>query len=166
MLGILNSILNFLQKVVFWITVMMVLILVITNSINLIGRTFFGFSLNDVIELSRLLLVYITMLGIFGAFRNRKYIRMDILERKLNKKQRIYLNIFIECIILSFLFFVIPSSMALAIKQMVEHMPGLLVPRGFVPLGVLIGAVLLSFNGIHEILKNINLLRDKSNRII
>ena len=147
-----DLILGILHKIESVITMGMLLILVLINSINLIGRTFFGFSMNNVIEMSRLLLVYLTMLGVFGAYRNKKYIRMDLLEIWCSEKLKIYINIFTEFVVL---FFLIPSAIVLALRQMDEFMPGLLVPRGFIPFGVFLGSILLFSNSLYQILKHI-----------
>lgn len=152
MLKIFDLILKILHKIESVIAMSMLIILVLINSINLIGRTFFGFSMNNVIEMSRLLLVYMTMLGIFGAYRNKKYIRMDLLEIRCSEKVKVYINVFTEFVVLLFLFFLIPSAIELSLRQMDEFMPGLLVPRGFIPFGVFLGAILLFSNSLYQIL--------------
>lgn len=107
-------------RVLSWVLVIVFILMVTVSFLQVVSRYVFNKPLSWSEELSRYLLVWLTFLGSWEAFRRREHIAADLITRSLSEEQRCLVDRIVEIGI--FLFFVIlilgsPSFLSIVLRQ-------------------------------------------------
>jgi TRAP-type C4-dicarboxylate transport system permease small subunit len=111
----------------------------------ILSRNLFGFSFSWSEELTRFLLVWLSMLGAAVLLRRDDHIRMELLAEHLPPRARLVLSFLLRLLILAFLVILVQQSWIAAGARAVTHSPALGLSMRIPYLAIPVAAVLMIF---------------------
>ncbi len=115
-------------------------------------------------ELSRVLLVWISLMGGALAYGQKAHLGVDYLTERMDQQSRRYMKIFVDCIVLAFAVFVLLiggwqlASETFAMKQM---MMAIGIPKGFVYASVPLAGLFFCIFSAESIIETLSLSNTK-----
>lgn len=97
-----NSVIKFLDYVLSRASIAIMVLLVLTVSLQVFMRYIVGSPVTFTEELSRYLLIWVGMFAASYAYRQRMHLALDLLILKVNGSQKVALNVLIHSLILLF----------------------------------------------------------------
>lgn len=130
--------------------------IVLINSANLISRWIFFHSFEWVLEISLILIVYSVMLVVPVLYHDGAFIRMHLLEEMIGKHSAKHVNLLAECLVFTFMLFLLYHGLSLSLGQINTLSRGLGIPRFYVTIPLSIGAAFSLPIGFDIILQHID----------
>lgn len=159
MLALLKSKIDIILK---WILVF----LMAAMTINVLWQVFSRFLLNDpssfTEELARYMLIWLGILGAAYVAGQKMHLAIDLLSTKLNGKPKVYLEIFINTVILTFaiLVLVIGGTKLVVITLMLNQISAAMqIQLGYIYTVLPLSGILMTFYSIYFITQQVKLLR-------
>jgi TRAP-type C4-dicarboxylate transport system permease small subunit len=126
---------NIINSVIQKLAIVLIIVLVITITIQVIFRSFFtSFSWTE--EVSRFLLIYLSMLGSAMAYNKDRHISVKLFHDKLKEKTSCIINIIINTLSLAFFVFLINFSIELIRRQQYQVSGALQVPMQYIYMSI------------------------------
>lgn len=121
----------------------MLLLMTAVIAMLILSRNLLGFSFSWSEELTRFLLVWLSMLGAAVLLRRDDHIRMDLLTDYLGPKLRVGLSLALRLLVLGFLCILLYESWLVANARAVTHAPALGLSMRIPYLALPVGAALM-----------------------
>lgn len=94
-------------------------------AILILSRNLMGFSFSWSEELTRFLLVWLSMLGAAVLLRRDDHIRLNLLDDHIGPKGQLWLSLVLRLLVLGFLFILVQQAWMAALARQVTHAPAL-----------------------------------------
>jgi len=137
------------------VTAVALMTMVIVVFWQIISRVIFSSSFPWTEELSRYLMIWITLLGASIAFQYGAHIGVEVLVMKLNRKLRNAVQIIASLCCLALFAILIVKGIEIVGKSMVQKSPAMTLPMGYAYLIMPISGVLMTLNLLDVTIKSV-----------
>ncbi len=152
-----------LSKFLKYLLVYMFILLVITVLLQVFSRYTLAVAIPWTEDGARLILIAITFLGAAVALRDDEHVAINFFLKKIPFRQKRYVNMFINILILFFLIYFIKGSIEMTIKNWI--LPVVSFPKlkiGYIYLFLPFSALLMVYFLILKIIKDINNIKNRN----
>jgi len=150
-----------INKIIRYVVCIILIIMVIASSLQVLFRYIFQHPLAWSEELTRYLMVWLTLLGAGIAFFYERHLGIDFLFIHLSKKGQTILKILNNFIIGSFLILIIVKGFDISYKNFSQMSPAMRIPIGWIYLSIPIGSIIMLFVCCNNILTAFKALGQK-----
>jgi TRAP-type C4-dicarboxylate transport system permease small subunit len=148
-----------------WSAVSAFLAIVLLNCANLSARWISFSPFEWVLEVSLILFVYAVMLIVPVLYHDKAFIRMHLVEEVLSRRLSSYINLLADCLVLSFIVYLVYQGLSLSLGQFHTLSRGLGIPRFYVTIPLSLGAALSIPIGIDIFFSHLEILIKSSDQV-
>jgi len=123
---------------------------VLVSFMQVIFRYILNNSLIWAEELCRYLFVWMVFFGSAVAFKDRKHISLDLVDRVLPGWIKRYFTLILDILVIAFTIFLSVVGYQLAMKSMTQPSPAMQIPLGYIYLAIPLGAAAMCINTIRR----------------
>ncbi|SJL84288.1 TRAP transporter small permease [Vibrio palustris] len=167
LMSVMNKLKLFVDRLISWICITIIGVMTVLVTYQVISRYLFD-SPSGVSEvLSRYLFIWLIFLGSAYVFGLREHMSITFVKDKFSEKTKVYLDMFIELIILVFgCSIMIFGGYNTAIRQMWQQDSALQIPMGMIYSIIPIGGVIILFYFLYHEIEFISRLKSLQNNNI
>ena len=142
-----KKIIDTLAKCLEWIGGISILVMTGVVLLQVFMRRIVGQPLTWSEEFARYMFIYITFIGGGLLIHDRGHIYVEIILDRLQKKKKVWVQLFIDLIIMAFTIYLIPSALASMDAATGSFSTAMYIPMQYITLSVLLGAILMVIFG-------------------
>jgi len=158
MLAKFDAIIDKFKEIEMRLSIIIMVGIILLNIINLILRWFVGIHIKSTLEISLDMFVWGVLMYVPVLNREKKFIRVELLQETLSKDICRYINLIIEMIVFMFFIYLMFYSLRLSLRQVHVLSRGLGIPRTYVTISLPVATfltILVSINNIIHQVKDI-----------
>ena len=140
------------EKVEIGISVAIMIAITSLNGAEILSRYVFGKSIYWAQEMTLFLAMWMVFFGAGVLFKRKHYIVINFFMDRFSRKKQYFMFLFVNCLMLTFLVFLITSSIRLEILQSNFKSMGLHIPVNFFIMPISVGSVSIFLTTVDALL--------------
>lgn len=143
---------RFYEKVEIGISVSIMMLITLLNGAEILSRYVYGKSIYWAQEMTLFLAMWMVFFGVGVLFKRKKYIVINFFMDFFSQKKQYIMFLFVNLLMLTFLIFLITSSIQLEIHQSNFRSMGLHIPVNFFIMPISVGSLSIFITTIDSLL--------------